>query len=632
MILIEKGQTTSSFNWNFICKDKFPAQFNDTNVKEDFELLFQESFDAQRLKEILRTSTREPNQAVRKFLWKRILLNDTSQSKVTMEKYTQKIGLLFGKNLQLKAEMPDFVDRDHLAFYYLNENGKAAVGRILNVLASVHPDITFAPLLYPLASLFLHYMSEPECFACLLSVVESKNKVTQTDIHWITTNHVFRRFAQKYSHQAYDYLLEALYKHTNNPDSCFDVVDNWQWLIFEDLPFNYVLNIVDCFLLEGQKVLYRFGIALLDLFYKTMQNKPISLKPNCLKDFCQRIDISFDRILKIAFGYRNMSRKDIEAAFQAEEKIIKKMRAKTEQTTNSPGDYKNKVISALVAPFLRQTQFIENLDEHLNINTNNSQRKMSTLSQKSTASASTLPTLKTTTSWSNPLKIFNKLGTNKKWYLNTSNGSTHSFYHHHHPQSNLNLPAFSVEQIGSSILSHEQIATLWRWLPSRYQILELQLIYSTNIHGCRLMTLFDKIEYYPTSIIVIQTTTNSIFGAYCSTPWSERISKERFFRPRFFGNGETFLFELSPNTSKYEWVGKSSKGKTDTIQEMFLYADNEKLIVGGGGEKGIGLLINSDLIYGRTGVSDTFENKILGTEPDFEIAVMEVFSFKSSEN
>ncbi|CAF1065546.1 unnamed protein product [Brachionus calyciflorus] len=614
----------SCYNWTFIQKDQFPSEYNQSNIKEDFNLLFQDNIDHQKLKECLRTSVREPNQAVRKFLWKRILIHDTSQLKLTIDKYTQKISVLFGKNLQLKAELPDFVDREHLCFFYLNELGKQAVYRLLNVLASVHPDITFAPLLVPLASLFLHYMNEPECFACLLSVVESNNKITQTDIHWITTNYVFRRFAQKYAHPSYEYLLEALYKQTNDPEMCFEVIDNWQWWIFESLPFNYILNIVDCFLLEGQKTLYRFGLAILDTFYKSTQNRPLSLKINCMKDFCARITIPYERLLKTAFNYRNMSRKDIDSVFQAEEKIIKKMRNKNESiTTSAPRpeatDYKKKIYSAILGPFLK-SHLIQDLEEN--------HRK---LSITSLGQNKTLEKNEKSSSWTSPLKKLVSPG--KKWYMNTQNSSTHSFYHHHHPQSNLNLPSFSLETIGSQILCPEQISTLWRWLPTRYQILELQLIYSTNIHGCRLMTLMDKIEYYQSTILVVKTTTNSIFGAFCSMPWSERISKERSYKPKFFGNGETFLFELAPRVEKYEWIGKSemSKGRTTNSQEMFMYADMEKLVVGGGCEKGVGLLINSDLIYGRTSVSDTFENKILGQEADFEIAVLEVLSFKSAE-
>lgn len=224
---------------------------------------------------------------------------------------------------------------------------------------------------------------------------------------------------------------------------------------------------------------------------------------------------------------------------------------------------------------------------------------------------------------------------NKKWYRNGANGSCQSFYHyhhHHHHQLNTNLPGFSIENIGSAILTPEQIACLWRWLPSRLQVLEIQLIYSTNIHGCRLMTLFDKIEFYPSSLIIVQTTSRAIFGAFCSQPWSNRLPTGRARKPSFFGNGETFLFELLPRICKYEWIGKQLHGDTTPGQEMFQYADMDKLIVGGSGGSsgGMGFVIDSDLAYGRTAECETFRNGLLGGERDFEIVALEVLSFEAS--
>jgi hypothetical protein len=198
-------------------------------------------------------------------------------------------------------------------------------------------------------------------------------------------------------------------------------------------------------------------------------------------------------------------------------------------------------------------------------------------------------------------------------------------------KGNFNLPTFSVENTGSHILSAKQIATIWRWLPTRYQILELQIIYSSNIHGSRLMTLFDKIEFYQASIIVIQTMKNEIFGAFCSQPWSDRI-KPNEKKAKYFGNGETFLFEIAPEPRKYEWVGKKGGNDTTANQELFLYADMNYLVVGGSNSEnfGPGLLINSSLINGRTTVSETFMNKRLGNEELFDIATLEVFSFESA--
>lgn len=619
MIVMGKNEL-SCFNWSLIEKDNFPDEFNKVDVQEDFELLFDTEMEHARLKESLRSCGRAANQAVRKFLWKRILLS--ADSTKTMEKYSEKIAVLFGKQLKLKAELPDFVDHEHLCFYYLNEAGRHAVCRLLNVLATVHPEITFAPLLAPLASLFLHYMSEKECFACLLAVIDANNKVTQTDIHWLTTNCVFRRFAQKYAPNAYEHLLDGLFKQTNDIDECLNVLDQWQWWLFEHLPFDYVLNIVDCFLLEGQKVLYRFGLAVLDSFYKWSSARSLHLKAGSVREFCAKAPMAFDRLLKTAFGYRNMSRKDIESVFQAEEKLIKKMRLNKNENVRAeqPADYKKKIYSAILGPFIK-SKLIHDLD------TSDQTSILSMASKKNS-----------TWSWTNPVKkLFNP---SKKWLINSPTGSSHSIYHHHHhlhhhhhTQSQLSLPWFSCETIGSSVLTPEQISTLWRWLPTRYQILELQLTYSTNIHGCRLMTLFDKIEFYQTSVIVLKTTTSSVFGAFCSRPWSERINREdkKFNRPQFFGNGETFLFEMAPGVHKYEWVGKANKSETDTAQEMFMYADEDKLIVGGSFEKSVGLLINSDLVYGRTAPCQTFDNQILGTEADFEIATLEVLTFKAAD-
>lgn len=87
---------------------------------------------------------------------------------------------------------------------------------------------------------------------------------------------------------------------------------------------------------------------------------------------------------------------------------------------------------------------------------------------------------------------------------------------------------------------------------------------------------------------------------------------------------------------KWEWVGKKNQGQTQASQEFFQFADNDKIVVGGGTGAAarssgcFGLSINSDLTYGRTETCDTFGNDILGTEKDFEIAILEVFSFNSS--
>ena len=59
---------------------------------------------------------------------------------------------------------------------------------------------------------------------------------------------------------------------------------------------------------------------------KRRGNTTDGLATDSVGEFCRHIPIPFEKLLKTAFGYRIMSRKDIENAFQAEEKMIKKVR------------------------------------------------------------------------------------------------------------------------------------------------------------------------------------------------------------------------------------------------------------------------------------------------------------------
>lgn len=74
-----------------------------------------------------------------------------------------------------------------------------------------------------------------------------------------------------------------------------------------------------------------------------------------------------------------------------------------------------------------------------------------------------------------------------------------------------------------------------------------------------------------------------IFGAFCSTAWSQRKQMKSL---SYFGTGETFLFRFFPDKAEdgegefYAWVG--IQGAPTHGQELFQAADNETLLVGGG--------------------------------------------------
>lgn len=73
-----------------------------------------------------------------------------------------------------------------------------------------------------------------------------------------------------------------------------------------------------------------------------------------------------------------------------------------------------------------------------------------------------------------------------------------------------------------------------------------------------------------------------MFGAYCSSRWGERNAKDnRGQRQAYFGTGETFLFSLYPERSKYPWVGIEGD-KVGHGAELFMAADSKMITIGGG--------------------------------------------------
>ena len=132
--------------------------------------------------------------------------------------------------------------------YYLNETGIQVARRVVNIISYSCPDITYAPSLYPITCLLLHYMSgiltlfsfslfgtfscyilililfvclficlfsflsrfclvfsEEDCYACVSQMVASKKTkfITQTKLHfetiWRTSMILCRRHAVKHA-------------------------------------------------------------------------------------------------------------------------------------------------------------------------------------------------------------------------------------------------------------------------------------------------------------------------------------------------------------------------------------------------------------------------------------------------
>lgn len=148
-------------------------------------------------------------------------------------------------------------------------------------------------------------------------------------------------------------------------------------------------------------------------------------------------------------------------------------------------------------------------------------------------------------------------------------------------------------------------------LPARLYGCKWKLIYSTFKHGISSSTLLRASrECGGSSILIIKDYNGYVFGAFASHPWNNP-------EPKFYGNGECFLFTLHPEFVVYRWTSKN--GYCQLIE-------NNRLSMGGG--SGIfGLWLDEDLLSGTTQPCETFDNPVLSYESHFKVFGMELWAF-----
>jgi len=86
------------------------------------------------------------------------------------------------------------------------------------------------------------------------------------------------------------------------------------------LELKYLSRVMDCYLYEGHKVLFRTALALLKLFHKAIVDKKGDLYNSAKKDgihktfakFCKNLNISSEELLKTAFKIPRFSKSDIQ--------------------------------------------------------------------------------------------------------------------------------------------------------------------------------------------------------------------------------------------------------------------------------------------------------------------------------
>eukprot|EP00854_Cymbomonas_tetramitiformis_P003000 gene3000-3817_t len=157
------------------------------------------------------------------------------------------------------------------------------------------------------------------------------------------------------------------------------------------------------------------------------------------------------------------------------------------------------------------------------------------------------------------------------------------------------------------LVNDEELRALTGSVPARFRQQQWKLLYSTWRDGISLHTLFRHANARAPTLLVIGDSKGFVFGTYSSESWRSS--------PRYYGTGESFVFQIKPRLVKYAWA------KSNTY---FQYGATESLAVGGGGA--FSLWLDEDLRHGNSGWCDTFNSPCLASDEEFTCRSVELWS------
>ncbi|KAI8613173.1 TLD-domain-containing protein [Chytriomyces sp. MP71] len=494
----------------------------------------------------------------------------------------------YGANIPKSPMPPMFGGRTHQNDLVLSSYGLLVAEHILCILAHDFPSLEYCPFVPTLTVLLCHHINDvDDALGAMVSIVKQAFAFSQPSLDCLSPAESKRQKSKewkffptyrkdvKFMSRAFSNLLNAnnakLHQHISDlhAASAEPIWTRWITDFYVDIAPQPVLwRLLDSFLVEGYKTLFRFGIALLlsrkDAIFKCKTYHAFSALFDPSTPAITPADLTRDALLLSSWSLKLTPAADIRSG--------------------------NHLHSTL-----------------LGISTADDLHEQHLRYQRAT------PKLAHTT----------------------------------HTRADGTRDDDALK--GSTILREEHWIVLWSWIPPSLRVAELELLFATRTHGHAVSTLYARTRGRRPLVMVVETSV-SVFGAFLSEAWPE----DEAGRGVFYGTGETFLFTLSPFAKLYPWVGRVDEeslkdsglqgvGSAGMQEEgdklshkdylrfqasMFIMANRHDLTVGGGGGS-VGLWLNEDLSYGRTGTCLTFENSPLtGTqEQQFDCLNVEVFAF-----
>ncbi|XP_076871512.1 TBC1 domain family member 24-like [Brachyhypopomus gauderio] len=269
-------------------------------------------------------------------------------SMADQKSYLDLTGQLFGEH-RTTHPFPKFMEYGEIPQYCLNKSGLNSVKKILLCVNQHLPELTFCPILPALVSLLLHYSEdEAQCFHSISSLVSytdpEKRYIDQTFLTTHASCMTFGDLANKYCRGIRKLIASS-------HQSLFEFYSDWIMWIFADLPFNYAIRVLDVYLIEGYKVLYRVALALLSL-YKVSVSSRLARVDDFRQDmrrFVENISrhSSVDALLQRAFSIQLPTRQELTFLYKANMQALMQngILNKSSYHSMEPGKFCSNVVS-----------------------------------------------------------------------------------------------------------------------------------------------------------------------------------------------------------------------------------------------------------------------------------------------
>ncbi|KAM9314514.1 TBC1 domain family member 24-like [Pholidichthys leucotaenia] len=283
--------------------------------------------DHQRMKTMAREGFWATPHTLRAKAYYHIIHSINSSKTVTPDRevYYELAKRLFGEQKISNHPVPEYMEAGEIPRYCLNKAGLNSAKKILLCIGEYFQDMNFCPILPALVSLILHFSEdEAECFYSVSRLIcysdTNKRYIDQTFLTYRASCMTFGDLANKCCRGIRKLIASS---HQN----LFEFYSDWIMWIFADLPFTYAIRVLDVYLLEGYKVLYRVALVLLDLYKLSVSSRVSDVEDfrTDMKSFVQNVarHCTIEKVLEKAFMIPMATRRELNLLFNANKDSLK---------------------------------------------------------------------------------------------------------------------------------------------------------------------------------------------------------------------------------------------------------------------------------------------------------------------